>query len=808
MKRIILAVFAVLLLSAPIEAKRMSDLKIYINPGHGGYDSDDRPILIHPFTDSKDTLGYWESKSNLYKGLHMYHILDSLGAKPYISRIKNTTADDRGLYDISDEANKLGVDLFFSIHSNAGENVNYPIMLYREDEVEEEGEYTPRYPGNVTLSQMLWKNLHSNKLAVWTRDKEYVEGDLTFYKNMWQGGLGVLRYLYTVGLLSEGGMHEHRPEAHRLMNDDYLWLEAWHFVRTIMEYENTDDRFVTGNVAGVVYDDHNKREFIMPWINHAFGRDVNAPLNGATVELRDANGTVVQRRTTDNMYNGVFVFRNVAPGKYTVYSVKDGYYALEQEVTVTANEVTYQDMPLNLQRPGHLAITEYSPTMAPGQEGVICSEPLVFNFNYDVDCESLEKNVSIEPACAGRWVYSKSYHTAKYVPDISWARVTGYTITVPASVKSADTHNPDANLENELKFYFKTLDRSCIEIIGQYPKPNGMVHYSKPTIEFRFDNKIDAASLRQNLSITDESGRALTLNSRLTKYNQLVNGFGNAQVVLSEDLTPGQKYTVTLSGELRDNDRIPLINDLNFTFTACDVTADASTDAVVFDDFEDTFNFVANTENSVGMASKPMAAYTTSSVINGLRSANLSYSFGAFHDGVAEWDYVGAPVHFNSVDMLSMYIYGDLNNHELYAIMQSGASRKYIKIDDINFRGWQRYDIKLDELDADWCPYVFAGLRLVQTESASTQKGSILFDTMARVDGDLNSITDIQAQGINVTTQNGVLTVTGPNTKVPVAVYSTDSRLVTEFHVGDSAAIGTGIFLVTINGTTVKVVSK
>lgn len=95
------------------QAKKMSDLRIYINPGHGGYDSDDRNIVIYPFA-SRDTMGYWESKSNLYKGLHMYHILDSLGAKPFLSRIKNTTDDDRGLYDISSECNSLNCDLFFS----------------------------------------------------------------------------------------------------------------------------------------------------------------------------------------------------------------------------------------------------------------------------------------------------------------------------------------------------------------------------------------------------------------------------------------------------------------------------------------------------------------------------------------------------------------------------------------------------------------------------------------------------------------------------------------------------------------------
>ncbi|MDE6463668.1 MAG: N-acetylmuramoyl-L-alanine amidase, partial [Muribaculaceae bacterium] len=317
MKRLFIFLLIALGTLSAVQARKMSDLKIYINPGHGGYTGNDRPIRIHPF-ESGDTAGYWESKSNLYKGLHMYHILDSLGTTAYLSRIKNTEDDDRSLSGICAEANQLGVDMLLSIHSNAGETVNYPLMLYREQTIG-----TPRYPEAIELSKIVWHNLHSNQMPVWTRNTEYVAGDLTFYQNMWEGGLGVLRTLYVVGLLSEGSMHEHRPEAHRLMNDDVWWLEAWHFVKSIMEFYNTEDRFVTGNVAGIVYDDHRLREAVMPANFTRHGRDKLAALNGASLELVDASGNVVQTRTTDNMYNGAYVFRNVAHGNYTLRAWRD-----------------------------------------------------------------------------------------------------------------------------------------------------------------------------------------------------------------------------------------------------------------------------------------------------------------------------------------------------------------------------------------------------------------------------------------------------------------------------------------------------
>lgn len=155
MKKIIILLLAVFAVPVFVGAVKMKDLKIYINPGHGGYDNDDRNITVYPY-ELHDTLGVWESKSNLYKGLHMYHILDSLGATPVISRVKNRTEDDRSLYGISQEANDKNCDLFLSIHSNAGEDVNYPLMLYRENAVG-----TPRYPEAIELSNIIWEDRKS-----------------------------------------------------------------------------------------------------------------------------------------------------------------------------------------------------------------------------------------------------------------------------------------------------------------------------------------------------------------------------------------------------------------------------------------------------------------------------------------------------------------------------------------------------------------------------------------------------------------------------------------------------------------------
>lgn len=763
MKRIFLAILAALIAVGVMDARKMSDLKIYINPGHGGYTGDDRPIRIHPF-ESGDTAGYWESKSNLYKGLHMYHILDSLGTTAYLSRIKNTQADDRSLSGICAEANQLDVDMLLSIHSNAGETVNYPLMLYREQTIG-----TPRYPEAVTLSKLVWQNLYSNKIREWTRHTEYVAGDLTFYQNMWEGGLGVLRTLYTVGLLSEGSMHEHRPEAHRLMNDDIWWLEAWHFVRAIMEFYNTEDRFVTGNVAGSVYDDHNLREYVMPANFTRYGRDRLAPLNFAHLELVDATGKVVQTRVTDDMYNGAYVFRNVAPGEYKVRAWRDDYYLREENVTVTANEVTYCDMPLDLKREYPLEITSYGPT-GDASKPVSCSSTIDFEFNTDIDVESFESAVTITPAVEGYWKYSDSYRKASYVAAVSLEANIHYEVRVAATAKTADKHYTHPQMNADLVFGFDTKGRSRLELVGQFPVDGGEVHAIAPKLEFRFDKSIDQSTIFDAVNIRDSHGNPVSVNVRNTKYNKLSNGYGNIIYALSNNLTPGETYTLELGTTLRDRENLPLAEPITVTFTA----VDAATTAVgeVVEDFEATgAAFAYDPELTTGTGTTTPGCQRSTERLAGSYGAKLSYKFTDTHGGDIQWRYTRTePKQFKRGESVELFVNGDLNGHEVQAMFLAGSDMKYASLGNIDHLGWQRRTAVLDMLE-DGVTYTFAGIRLIQTESPIAQQGSIVIDNLARIAN--GSISEIVCDGdaMRYDAESGIFAV--PGAVADIEVFNT-----------------------------------
>lgn len=148
---------------------------VYINPGHGGHDADDRNVVVPPFAQG-DTMGFWESNSNLWKGFALREMLKKKGYKTSISRIRNRTADDLNLSTIVALCNSSGADVFYSIHSNAtgaGEHyrINFPLGLYRG--------YTgsPIVPGSDQLAKDLGVYLLANQSTVWSENNYRIAGD-------------------------------------------------------------------------------------------------------------------------------------------------------------------------------------------------------------------------------------------------------------------------------------------------------------------------------------------------------------------------------------------------------------------------------------------------------------------------------------------------------------------------------------------------------------------------------------------------------------------------------------------------------
>jgi len=314
--------------------------RVFVNPGHGGHDSDDRHVPTWVIG-AQDTLHYYESNSNLTKGLALEEILTNKGYEVVMSRHTNTTEDDLDLFEIVSLAANSGADIFFSIHSNAtgiDKRINFPLALYRGCDGQ------PVVEGSLKLSKAVMKHAASNELAVWTHD-ERSRGDWSFYPDWgYQVGLGVLRYNKLPGMLSEGSFHDYLPERERLLSDSYCWLEAWNQSLGIDEYFGRSGKFKNGVLAGTVRwadlyrEDEDTRQF---------GADKQRTINGALLRLYNDRGALNRIFTVDNLDNGVFVFTNLAPEKYRLEMLYGGEKRyITTRVKVKKNKTSYKNLTL------------------------------------------------------------------------------------------------------------------------------------------------------------------------------------------------------------------------------------------------------------------------------------------------------------------------------------------------------------------------------------------------------------------------------------------------------------------------------
>ena len=348
-----------------------ADRRVYINPGHGSWCANCRPMATIPYpnlssTGMPDTLGFYESNTNLWKGLYLRDKLQEAGGYTvFMSRTANgpagstSTANNkynRSLSEICEEVEANNIDYFISIHSNAateGTNTNYPIILYRGTDSSE------KVAGSKARANASWdclKEINTSGFEYYTSytNSRNVRGDISFYNSSSSYGyLGVLKHS-APGFLSEGYFHTYQPARHRALNPDWCCQEGLRYFRGIVDYFGTtkDDK---GYIMGAVRTKEKS-------INHSLytynskTNDKYAPIHGAKIVLRNASGDVIKTDcyhyvkrmlknqdyyTTDNNYNGIFVFENLTPGKYTLTVHAKGYKDYTQTVTVTANTTTY-----------------------------------------------------------------------------------------------------------------------------------------------------------------------------------------------------------------------------------------------------------------------------------------------------------------------------------------------------------------------------------------------------------------------------------------------------------------------------------
>ena len=392
MKRILLFA-ATLLMVATMSAKDLTGIRIYVNPGHGSWGPNDRPMATIPYpnlptTGMPDTLGFYESNTNLWKGMYLGDKLEAAGATVFYSRtqsgpwpyeMKNGDYPDyrwskgsgianpelgwqvtdsydahpdytkynRNLSEICAEVDANSIDYFISIHSNAateGTTTNYLYYIFRgsgstSSSDTNEGSYEKSVASWPHRVEIMSSGIDPASHYATPGSSKKIEGS---------NSLGVLKNGAS-GFLVEGYFHTYQPARHRALNPDYCHMEGLAYYRGIVDYygaEKENVGYIMGTVKDSLFKMNNSLFQYVPKSN-----DQWVPCNGAEVILKKG-GVEVDRYTVDNNYNGLFIFEGLEPGDdYTLEASCEGYHPMHEvhkaPFSVKANETTYKFLHLN-----------------------------------------------------------------------------------------------------------------------------------------------------------------------------------------------------------------------------------------------------------------------------------------------------------------------------------------------------------------------------------------------------------------------------------------------------------------------------
>ena len=730
-----------------------SSFKIYINPGHGGYDSDDRLMYLYPVYQNvlsnvlNEKGGYtkeqsfWESQSNLDKGMRLDTMLRDLGFKTKMSRITNTTDDDKDLYDIVVEANTYKADFMLSIHSNAGNPSNYVLQIHAGitpgDEKGLNG-YSHKVSEAVCkesreVATLMGNNQYSNAVSCWSKEPT-IAGDKTFARTImgWSNGYGVLRWLNVPGTLSEGMMHDYLPETYRLMNIDYKRQESFYFAKTFIEYY-CDGQLPYGAIGGKIHDDYQKQIFpdYRPRKNT---RDVFRPILKGVVELWQ-NDTKLASYTTDTLYNGCYFFWNLQPGEYIVKAVPEGYYPQEDTVVVENNKISYAMFALSLMRQTPPEVIDYSPKVADLTDSVQVSTPVTVTFNWDMHEGMTAEAFSVYPEVEGTITFEDGGRQLVFKPATRFEPGVEYTVNISTAASHPDFAF-EHNMRESFSFKFRTKNRGSVRVTQTYPSEGADNVPLKPSFIALFDAKIINKTAQNNVAVLDMDGNPLSI-ARSFKYNQAPGGGGHVAFELVNDLQPNTDYVFQMYPNLSDDAGVLLNETISVTFR----TGTSVEPSIPMVNKLDTLFFVGDKENSSGVSSVSTLRYSNKKM-EGQASNKLAYTYNEI---VGEAHYAAKNLtayNGNSLSTFGLYVFADYSFNTLYAKWAVDGDIQYTKICDFDYAGWlyQEADMSILPPGVD---YQFMGFKLVRQTSILSEKGEFCVDAL-RLVFEPTSTTDVE----------------------------------------------------------------
>ncbi len=726
-------------------------IRIFINPGHGGNDGDDRHMTATDF---------WESEGNLEKGLFLRELLQARNATVGISRTTNFTSDDLPLSTIAAMANSFNADIFLSIHSNGFDGTrNQPLMLFRGYDDQ------PVFTGAKLFAQILWGKIFE-KNNCWTHTFQWVKGDWTFYPE-WgdKVGLGVLRTLTMPGVLSEGSFHDYVPEGWRLRNSNHLHHEAWAMLRALAEYSNVNAE-PFGIIAGTVRDSLTSPDYYFK----PGTPDEDMPLNGAVVTLYPGEFSV----TTDNLNNGFFMFDSLPPGNYQlVCSGMTDFYNDTLSAVVTAGKTTLADFLPVFDTVRVPMVTDLLPSTA---DSLLFNQSFTFMFNIPMDRAAVESAFVIEPAAALLFQWDEKGKLLTVKPETGFAGKTSYMMRITTEASSLW----DVPLQSEYQVSFVTRARSQLTAGLIWPSAGltGVTVY--PRITVHFDAPLDQASASEGIKLIDSQSGAIP---KVREFFAAAEGKGIYSFEPAAALQVNSQYRILIEASVKD---IMGITPGAASETSFTTRTSAFQTGYVVESFNDISAFWdPEASGSTVGTDNPLTTFTSSGDVyrTSPSSGKLIYVFTGSSGGVCRVFDTRKPVVGSSTSLrFGMWVYGDLSNNSLeFWFYSPGTVNQVVDAGIIDWAGWELVTIPFSAIggSGEWQYHSL----VVRQRSAGAMKGTMYFDdamviSPTGIDDSRCEETGMILWPNPVTTAGRVAFLLESPAHAELTVWSSDGRLV------------------------------
>jgi N-acetylmuramoyl-L-alanine amidase len=658
--------------------------KLFLDPGHSGYEN---MGLFH----------YSEAEKNLRVTLELR---DRFEAQTNISELhlcRLTDEDHISLEGRTALANELGVDFYYSIHSDAGgPSHNSTLMLYggwRKDGITIEK--TPG--GGALLGDILSKDL-SKAMRIPTRgnyaDRVFYLGNTNTHENQWPY-LHVNRTTTMPSLLSESGFHTNPEQQQLNLNSEWKKLEALSAFRSFLEFHEID-RPAIGVVTGVVTD-----------------KETGTPVNGITVTINDKKYTTDTYESLFNQYsndpdelhNGFFWIEGLMPEEVVEVVFESDHYKTQSLTTtivskpngLTSENLTFADVQLISNLPP--VVDGVSPANV--LENLIPGTDVKVSFTRKMDPVSVEASVSINPEVPLSFAWIDSF--TMVIETEKMAFNTNYGITIHGDIarNAATQQYLDGDNDGEEGGHYQlyvTTHRGDVtppELITHWPSQYQYSHQTLPVIRLVFDEEIMEESVDENGFSLTPLGEKHHINGEI--HHAVVKQQSVIHYFPTDALENNKSYKMHIAAGLKDMGGNTTENQA-FLFS---VEQESRINVTLIDDFNDNITGWWFPQES-GSTSGIITGETTRlhepdmAVLSQNSTGSMKLSYG-WQEGADNYIRLHLPPNalqnknkFSPKHTLQVYLFGDGSGNKFRFMIKDGQDEFEAGVwHTIDWKGWK-----------------------------------------------------------------------------------------------------------------------